>query len=638
MTAPTHPGLMTQAEILDAEHAGDPIVVAFEAADDAVHSFRVDAKARTVSGVVVPWNKVASNGWAKWKFASNSLHWSQPSRIKLNRHHDRTDLVARATRLESIGEGLDATYQFGRNDAATAALQDAEDELLDGFSIEIAFDEDAGDSWQPDPVDESVRLVTRATLKGTALTGGPAFDDARVKSVKASRDQLAKGSPDMAPKTGTETPAAGTDGAAAFDFEDYADNLGKAMIESHKRLVTDLATSLGDTITEGVRAALENIHDPQRDGPQPVRAARFAVTREAPVYQLNGSGDFSIVRDAWYAAQARDQDALERLRKHHRQTEDIAKLAAHMVASANFATVTTTVGAAVIPPGYRPDLYIPQLQQGRPMVSACSPGVINNATPFVVPVFGSATGATADHVEGTNATDGSLAFTTKTVTPGAIDGLLRLTREIVDSSNPAIDAIALGAMRESYARQTEAKVYTLLNGANGAGGTITTGFVPSGAQAATFAATGGTPFAEAALVKGMRQRVAAYPFNRFASPDVALMGANATSILAGAMDSTGRPIFPSIGGTNSIGGGNAYTQGWDVDGLAFIPAWAMTGVAAGDSQELILNRSDAWVWESPLLTFRYEERSGPANVDLVLFGYFATHLLRPVGLSGIRIT
>src|SRR3546814_9585401 len=117
-----------------------------------------------------------------------------------------------------------------------------------------------------------------------------------------------------------------------------------------------------------------------------------------------------------------------------------------------------------IPPGYRPDLYVSELVRGRPLVNACSRGSIANATPFTVPTFTSSTGASADHVEGTNPSDGSVAFATKTVTPQAISGRLVLTREIVDSSNPAIDQIALATMRESYARQTEAKVFTLLNG------------------------------------------------------------------------------------------------------------------------------------------------------------------------------
>jgi hypothetical protein len=188
-------------------------------------------------------------------------------------------------------------------------------------------------------------------------------------------------------------------------------------------------------------------------------------------------------------------------------------------------------------------------------------------------------------------------------------------------------------MRESYARQTEGKVYTLLNGANGAGGTITTGFVPSGAQASTYAV------AANAFIPGIRKELARYPFNRFAFPSMASIGQNAAQAIAAAVDSTGRPLFPwvSLGGPQNAAG-IGMQGGWQIDGLILQPAWSMTGVAAGDSQIMIANQSDVWVWESPLLTFRFEEKSGPANIELALFGYFGTHLLRPVGLSGIRLT
>ena len=496
---------------------------------------------------------------------------------------------------------------------------------MDGFSVEVDFAD--YDSWQPDPTDESVRLVRQASLRGVALTGNPAFDDARTTSVKASRDQKGKHMPED---------KGGGGQAQTFDVGEFVTDLSQSMKASQEKLVEQLGQSIGESVSAGFKVALENIAMPQ-DGPQPVRAARFTVTREAPVYGLNGMGE-SLVRDAWNAAMSRDDDAIDRLRKFRAQTEDLSKLTHNELHRQKFTTITTGNASQVIPPGYRPDLFVPMLAQGRPMVNALSRGTIQNATPFVVPTFGSVSGASADHVEGTNPTDGTVVLGTKTVTPGAISGKLILTREIVDSSNPAIDQIALNAMLESYNRQTEAKVYTLLNGANGAGGVITSGFVPSGAQAATFASTGGTPFAEAALIKGIRQQLAKYPFSRFAAPQVGLMGQNATSIIAGTMDSTGRPIFPSIGAQNTSGLGNAVQQGWYVDGLPFIPAWAMTGTAAGDSQIMMLNPLDAWVWESSLLTFRYEEKSGPANIELALFGYFGTHLLRPVGLSGIRIT
>lgn len=427
------------------------------------------------------------------------------------------------------------------------------------------------------------------------------------------------------------TPAA--EAAESFDFEGFVTGLTDSMKDTQTKLVESLGQSVAESFSAGIKAALENITSPQ-DGPQPVRAARYTVTREAPIYSLNGAGP-SLVRDGWYAAMHRDDDALDRLRKFRMQTEDLAKLTNAELRRQQFTTITTANASQVIPPGYRPDLFVPMLMQGRPMVAACSKGTLDNATPFVVPVFSSFSGATADHVEGVNPTDGSLTLTTKTVTPGAVSGRMVLTREIVDSSNPAIDQIALNAMRESYARQTEGKIYTLVNGANGAGGTITGDFVPSGAQAATYVGTTGTP---PALIAGIRERLAKYPFNRFAAPQVGLMGQNATTILAKAADTTGRPIFPSIGAQNTAGLGNAVQQGWSVDGLPFVPAWAMTGVAAGDTQIAIINPLDLWAWESALLTFRYEEKSGPALIEFALFGYFATHLLRPVGLSGIRIT
>jgi HK97 family phage major capsid protein len=454
----------------------------------------------------------------------------------------------------------------------------------------------------------------------------------RTYAVRTMEVQMTNTATEATPTTGTP-PAANA--PSSGDFQAFTTQLAEKLVDSHKQLTEGLTKSLGDSVSAAFKTALEALPNPQGEqGPGEVRAARFQVTREEPVYAFNGTGH-SLVRDAWYSARERDHDATERIRKYRLQSEEVAKLAAHQVATQAFTASSTSTAGQIIPPGYRPDLYVPQLQQGRPLVGMASQGVIANATPFTVPVFTSVTGASGDHVEGTNPTDGTLSFGTKTVTPGAIDGKLILTREIVDSSNPAIDQIALAAMRESYARQTEGKVYTLLNGANGAGGVITSGFVPSGSQASTYVGSTGTP---PAAIAGIRKELARYPFNRFQFPTMAAIGQNAAQIISGAVDTTGRPMFPwTFGGPNNAPGVQQ-PGGYLIDNLLFVPAWSVSGVAAGDSQILIGNQADLWVWESPLLTFRFEEKSGPANIELALFGYFGTHLLRPVGLSGIRLT
>jgi HK97 family phage prohead protease len=603
---------------------GDEVVRVQFDDDEVAETFQVDAERRTITGMVVPWNKVARSGFSKWRFAPDSLRWSDVSRVKLNLHHDFSQLVGRATRLQSGNRGLVATFKVGRGPEGDRALSGAEDRILDGFSIEVDFNDDLGDQWQPDPSDESVRLVRQASLRGTALTGMPAFDDARVTRVAATRE--GKG---VMPEKKEPAPD------AQFDLDNYVTKVGESMAASHKQLVEGLTESIGESVSTGIKAALENIYDPQRDGPQPVRAARYTVGREAPVYTLNGAGP-CLVRDAWNSRFHGDSDAYERLKKFHFQTEEMAKVATSRLQFATshalqFTPSDTSTASEVIPPGYRPDLFVPQMVQQRPFVNALSRGTISNATPFVVPVFGSATGATANHVEGTGPSDGTLAFDTTTVTPGAVSGLLKLTREIVDSSNPAIDQIALAAMRESYAQQTESKVYTMLNTAQS--GTITSGFATSGAQVSDTTTADG-----AALLAAVRTQLALYPFRRFAAPNQALMSQRATTFFATAVDDVNRPLLPSVGAQNTSGLGNAVTQGWFVDGLAHVPAWAITEVGAGEGDVFTLNSMDAWAWESPTLTFRYEERSGPTFIDLALFGYFATHLLRPVGLSAVRTT
>lgn len=601
------------------EEMGADLAVTFDD-DEVVATFRADVEKRTISGLLVPYGPVAKSGGSRWRFGPRSLRWANVSRVKLNMNHERREAIGVAVRLQEGPAGVDGTFKVARGPEGDRALSFAEDGVLDGFSIELDFEE--GDGWVPDPNEKGVRIVQRGKLAGVALTAFPAFDDARVDRIAAAR---LGGT--MTDERQTDEPTGEED--AAERFEQGLTRLAERVTKSQEETMARFASEFGDTMSAGFRAALENIGDPQ--GPDVIRASRFGTLKEPPVYRFDGTGP-SLVADAQRSIRDNDEEATERLRKFRRQSEDVANLVRSTLV---FAPQTTSTASQVIPPGYRPDLYVADLFRERPLIGLASQGTISNAAPFTVPTFGAVTTGSATHTEGTNPSDGSLSFSTRTVTPQAISGRLVLTRELMDSANPAIDQIAFQEMRESYARQTETAVYTLLNGASGAGGTITSGFVPSGAQAATYVGTTGTP---PALIAGLRSRLIAYPFARFATPTGAAMGQNAASILATATDSTGRPIFPSIGGTNTSGTLNSVEQGFNIDGLGVRPAWAMTGTAAGDTQILFVNRSDLWVWESPLLTFRFEEKQGPANIELNIFGYFGVHLLRPVGLSGIRIT
>ena len=580
--------------------------------------FKADKETRVVAGLAIPWNVVAYSGGRRWMFAPNSLFWSEMSRVKLDRDHiDGSEFgVARA--LENTSTGLHAKMGVAPGADGDNMLGLALGGVYDGFSVYVTF-EDA--DFGPHPEDDSIMLVTKARLRKIALTALPAFDDARLTSVAATQ----KGVPMTAPAAPTTGPVAGAP-VVQLDPAQFGAAVSNATAEALKL-----------ALPEAIKAAIELLPTPQAPERGVVKAgAGLQSVTEAPVYTMNGHG-FSLVRDMWKSRTEGDVEATARLRKFSKQTQEVHDhMAANMVVDpatgrASFA-VNTGNAAQVIPPGYRPDLFVTQLLQDRPLANSVSRGTLTDATPFNIPKFVSATGATSEHIEGTNPTPGALTLGIVTVAPTAISGTYQLTREIVDSANPAIDAIATQAMRESYSQQTEAMVYNKLNGADGVGGTITSGQVPSGAQVYTSSGQGDE------LLLKLREGTSIYPFKRFGRMNRGHLSQEATTAFATAVDTTGRPLLAFVGSQNAVGTGNAQANGYNVDGLTYEPTWSMTGNAAGDADVLGFNSSDVWAWESGLLMFRFEERNGPANIDLALFGYFATQVLRGVGLMAIRHT
>ena len=63
--------------------------------DDAevAASFKADIEKRTITGMLVPWGRVAKSGFAKWKFGQGSLYWSAARRVKMNVGHERKETV-----------------------------------------------------------------------------------------------------------------------------------------------------------------------------------------------------------------------------------------------------------------------------------------------------------------------------------------------------------------------------------------------------------------------------------------------------------------------------------------------------------------------------------------------------------------
>jgi hypothetical protein len=338
---------------------------------------------------------------------------------------------------------------------------------------------------------------------------------------------------------------------------------------------------------------------------------RVSVGSEPSPYRFSAGTvrDPSLVRDmaataGWSSGENVEIDeAFDRLRRFSQWSEDNP---------INFAPQTTSTASQVFPTGYRNAITIP-MTADRPLSDVLP---IAASNPFTVPRHTSGGTVHAARTEGSQPTEVDTVFGTATVVPRGLSGMLNLTRELVDSASPGGDIIALQIMREDWFAQAEALIYAELNGANGAGGTITAGFVPSGAQARVSS----TPATN--LLIDVRKAVLEYANVRKRKARNVVAGAAALTHLGGLL-------------TSDTGDDSSLAR---IYGARLNAAVNDFGTAAGDMRVAILGSNDVATFESPLADFRFDEQAGPAIVRCAVWGYFAISVSRPRGLSSVRFT
>ena len=560
----------------------------------ATADFAASKDKRTVSGTILPFNVRTSDARAL-TFSAGSVTWaSTVSQVKLDREHDRRQLLGSATKLASSDTAVTGTFRIARTDAGDEALTLAEDGALDGLSAVVEIIE-----AQADPSDDGGLIVTQAHLRRVTLTSDPAFSDARITTVAAA--------------------AVREPGRTAMPQEQ------QEQMEQFTAAVT--------AFTDAVKALTDaKIPVEQQKGLGP-----RAQVREPLVYSLTGLGP-SFVRDAWDSRHAgygsqQSVEALARLRKYSEQTQDLSSSAAARIVNLSDEG-NTTDQADIIPPGYRPDLYVGQIPQGRPLFNAIGTRVaLANATSFKVPYFVGSAGLSGTNSEGTGPSGGTITdHDYRTVEPTAQSGEFVVTRELMDSSNPAIDVIALNAMREEYSQDTEALIAAHIAAYtdDGSPAHLTSATSGEGCYVYTVTGTGNDLY-----VDGIRFLEGEFPSHRFMVPDRMLASPTGYSALLRAIDDVGRPMFPFTSPSNAGGTVGRAAGSLLVDGMLVPQAWSMTSTY---DDVLVFSSPDILVGESPMLTFRFEEKGGPENIFLNIWAYFCVQILRPAGIHAINYT
>jgi HK97 family phage prohead protease len=158
-------------------------MIRFVADLPALDAARGEDTPRTITGIAVPWDTVATvSGGQRVTFARGAFDTNQKP-AKLLENHDLGQLRGTVTALADLPEGLGFTASFARTTAANDAIELVKAGAYDAVSVGA------------DPVeshyDKALRatVVTKARLVELSLVAQPAFTDAVITEIVASEPE-----------------------------------------------------------------------------------------------------------------------------------------------------------------------------------------------------------------------------------------------------------------------------------------------------------------------------------------------------------------------------------------------------------------------------------------------------------------
>lgn len=357
-------------------------------------------------------------------------------------------------------------------------------------------------------------------------------------------------------------------------------------IETRNAKVASLAST--------VAAATEQPADENRS----VRVSGTTATDRDPGHYTRSS-KHSFFGDLFAARSLQDESALRRLTEHNRVLD------------------MTNEGAGVIPPVWMSSEFAELAVQQRRVANAVRNIALSSAAPISMPKQSGGSGSVAElATEGTSTTDfvgDEWGSAVDTVSPKATSGGQKVSRQMLDSSNPAIDALIYSDLIAEYNTAVEAKVVAAM--VTAAGSAVTT--------YATEAAWG-LKVDDLTVTDDLMDLAIAVRNARKLPADILIASVTRYGELLKLKDSTGRPLMPadSAGPVNVVGTGTAAVDGR----LLGLGVLATDGITQYPESILTARASDTILFESPVLRFRYEEPDGPETIRLGIWAYTAAYV------------
>lgn len=529
---------------------------------------------REITGLVIPWDEVANSEMGRVRFSAGSITWGDRN-IPVLLDHDRAQPAGVVTGITETDLGLSVTMRIDPGDRGDDVLARLASGSRDGLS--------AGLELEPEVAEQMANRRTAAVnglarLREVSFTAVPAFEGARAAAPSTA--------PTPANYSSSST-AGATPGVTALEEP----------VITTLNLAAPTVITLSAPPSEPAPEKTPERVEPSKPAPTPdptgaalQLAGSGGLSLAARPQNPYDRGESSVILDLAASAMHGDSDARGRVQSLQSDALNLAVAVRDAYDDA--------AGGLLVRTGYRQDLLLDPRAVRRPVTDAFTNRItLTDATPFVIPGIGDFE-AVGPHVEGTpHFAEGVLTLNTRTVTPRAISGAWRASRELLDASSPAIDTIALNEMRRDYLNKSEA--YAIAQ-------------MIAGVTATTIASGGANALETAIRVFTDTNPVLPVVF---AANEV-------WNELAGLKNSDGSPRYPYINPMNrdgrQVGAFELSIQGARVIKISGISPRSV----------VLLNPDDFIFGESPILTFRFDQPEGPGVIKLALWAYQAVAPLR----------
>jgi HK97 family phage prohead protease len=529
---------------------------------------------RTISGKIAPYGEIGYTSAGKVVFAEGSIVAAEPSRVKLLMSHDNSKPIGRMQSITSAKDGLYASFKVSASSRGTDAILLAQEQLMNGLSVGVEVT-----ASKPE---KDYLLVTAATLREVSLVESAAFASAAVQKIAAAAGDMPV---DAALSTSTKVTTTNT--------------------------VINTTTTETETETESEAAVTTA---PDQSAPEAVDATEQAAPTVEAARKI-------ILPSALNSQRLRTPITSMATYTEH-------KIKAALGNDESKLYVTAADDSFSTNPAFNPTQYLSEFVSNTnfdtPMINALSSGVLPQSgmtvsVPSLVTSAGGQSGvapvvtveAEAGAVQNTGMVTQYLSGTVK-----KYSGMNTISVELLERSDPNFYAELTNQLQRAYSLATDAAVIADV--------------VAGGVQGTAVAATSAGIISYVSTESANIYKNTSY----FARNYVA--GPSQWSLLMGATDSTGRPIYNAAAPMNSGGLSTPTSIRGNVLGLDLYVDHQMVSTTIDDSAFIVAPEAMT-VYRSPQAYMSVNVVSN-LQVQVAIYGFMATIVKMPNGLVRYNLT